>query len=216
MFIGHFGAGLVAKKFAPRVSLGMLFLSAQFIDLLWPTLLLLGWERVRIAPGETPGVPLVFEHYPLSHSLFAVGMWAVVIGLIYYFIRREKRGAWVIGLAVVSHWVLDLVVHVPDLPLYPGDSPLLGLGLWQSVAWTQVVEFTLLGLGVWLYTRVTKATNGRGRWGFVGLIVFLVIIQVGNVMGPPPPSVTAIAWVGQAQWLLVLWAYWVDRHRVVR
>ena len=143
-------------------------------------------------------------------------MWAVVIGLIYYFIRREKRGAWVIGLAVVSHWVLDLVVHVPDLPLYPGDSPLLGLGLWQSVAWTQVVEFTLLGLGVWLYTRVTKATNGRGRWGFVGLIVFLVIIQVGNVMGPPPPSVTAIAWVGQAQWLLVLWAYWVDRHRVVR
>jgi hypothetical protein len=216
MFIGHFGAGLVAKKFAPRVSLGTLFLSAQFIDLLWPTFLLFGWERVRIAPGETPGVPLAFEHYPLSHSLLAVVGWAVGVALVYYFLRREMRGAWVIGLAVLSHWVLDLVVHVPDLPLYPGDSPLLGFGLWQSVVWTQVVEFALLGLVVWLYTRVTKATNGKGRWGFAGLIAFLVIIQVGNVFGPPPPSVTAIAWVGQAQWLLVLWAYWVDRHRIVR
>jgi membrane-bound metal-dependent hydrolase YbcI (DUF457 family) len=209
MFIGHFGAGLVAKKFAPRVSLGTLFLSAQFIDLLWPTFLL-------FAPGETPGVPLAFEHYPLSHSLLAVVGWAVGVALVYYFLRREMRGAWVIGLAVLSHWVLDLVVHVPDLPLYPGDSPLLGFGLWQSVVWTQVVEFALLGLGVWLYTRVTKATNGKGRWGFAVLIAFLVIIRVGNVFGPPPPSVTAIAWVGQAQWLLVLWAYWVDRHRIVR
>lgn len=216
MFIGHFGAGLVAKKYANRVSLGTLFLAAQLIDLIWPTLLMLGWERVRIAPGITPGVPLVFEHYPISHSLLAVVLWAVGLGLVYYFLKRQIGGAVVIGLAVISHWVLDLVVHVPDLPLYPGDSPLLGMGLWQSVAWTQVVELGLLALGVWIYTRVTKAVNSRGLWGFVGLIVFLLIINVGNVFGPPPPSVTAIAWVGQAQWLLVLWAYWVDRHREVR
>ena len=152
----------------------------------------------------------------LVAAAFAPGYAWLGVALVYYFLRREMRGAWVIGLAVLSHWVLDLVVHVPDLPLYPGDSPLLGFGLWQSVVWTQVVEFALLGLGVWLYTRVTKATNGKGRWGFAGLIAFLVIIQVGNVFGPPPPSVTAIAWVGQAQWLLVLWAYWVDRHRIVR
>jgi len=216
MFIGHFGAGLIAKKYAKQVSLGTLFLGAQFIDLIWPTLLLLGWERVRIDPGITPGVPLVFEHYPISHSLLGVVLWAVGLGLVYYLLRKQLRGAIVLGVAVISHWVLDLVVHVPDLPLYPGDSPLLGLGLWQSVGWTQVVELSLLALGVFLYTRVTKALNGRGRWGFVGLIAFLLVIQVGNVLGPPPPSVTAIAWVGQAQWLLVIWAYWVDRHREVR
>jgi hypothetical protein len=90
------------------------------------------------------------------------------------------------------------------------------LGLWHSVMWSQVVELSLLALGVFLYTRVTKAVNGRGRWGFVGLIVFLLVMQLGNVLGPPPPCVTAIAWVGQAQWLLVIWAYWVDHHREVR
>lgn len=216
MFIGHFGAGFAAKKFAPRVSLGTLFLAAQWIDLLWPTFLLLGVERVRIAPGETPGVPLVFEHYPITHSLLAVVLWAMALGLLYFWMKREFRGAIVIGLAVVSHWVLDLVVHIPDLPLIPGGGPLLGLGLWQSVAWTQVVEFGLLGIGFWFYRRTTKAVNLRGHWGLWGLVIFLVIIQMGNVFGPPPPSVTAIAWVGQAQWLLVLWAYWVDRHREVR
>jgi len=215
MFIGHFGAGLAAKKFAPRVSLGTLFLAAQFIDLLWPTLLLLGVERVRIAPGVTPGVPLVFEHYPMSHSLLAVVLWGILLGGLYFLRRREVRGALVIGLAVVSHWALDLVVHVPDLPVFPGGTK-VGLGLWESVPATLVVELALFAVGVWLYVRATKPTDATGRWALVGLIIALVGIHLTNVFGAPPPSVTAIAIVGQAQWLLVLWAYWIDRHRVLR
>jgi hypothetical protein len=135
MFIGHSEAGLIAKKYAKRVSLGTLFLAAQFIDLIWPSLLLLGWERARIEPGITPGVPLVFEHYAISHSFLGVVLWALALGVTYFFLRKQIRGAIVLGMAVISHWVLDLVVHVPDLPLYPGDSPLLGLGLWNSVLW---------------------------------------------------------------------------------
>jgi hypothetical protein len=75
------------------------------------------------------------------------------------------------------------------------------------------LEFSIFALGVWLYLRTTKAIDATGKWALWSLVAFLITIQVGNVFGPPPPSVTALAWVGQAQWLLVAWAYWVDKHR---
>ena len=214
MFIGHFGAAFAAKRLAPAAGLGALFLAAQFADLLWPTLLLLGVERVAIVPGITRVTPLDFEHYPVSHSLAAVCGWALLLGAVYYALFRRARAAVVVAALVVSHWVLDLVVHRPDLPLVPGGER-FGLGLWNSLPATLAVELTLLGVGCWLYTRATRPRDAAGRWGFVGLVAFLLAIQAANVLGPPPPSVTAIAWVGQAQWLLVLWAFWIDRHREV-
>ena len=120
MFAGHFAAALAAKSVAPRTSLGTLTFAAQWIDLLWPTLLLAGFERVRIEPGATATNPLVFEHYPWSHSLAAVCAWALVIGTLHFTTRRDARAAVVIGSLVVSHWLLDVVVHVPDLPVVPG------------------------------------------------------------------------------------------------
>lgn len=216
MFIGHFGIGFGAKAAAPRASLGTLFLAAQFIDLLWPTLLLLGVERVRIEPGATAVTPLVFEHYPVSHSLLAVMVWALLLALAYRFMRRDDRGAWVIGLAVVSHWLLDALVHQPDLPLWPGSAVLAGLTLWDSLPATLAVELPLFAIGVWLYLRTTRPRDRIGTWGLGGLIGLLAVIYAGNLFGPPPPNVTAIAWVGQLQWLLVLWAYWVDAHRSYR
>jgi hypothetical protein len=213
MFIGHFGAGLAAKKWAPRVSLGTLFLGAQFIDLLWPGLLLLGIERVRIAPGETAGVPLAFEHYPVSHSLLAVLGWGALLGFIHHRLRGDRRGATVVGLLVLSHWLLDLIVHIPDLPLAPGGGPRVGFGLWHLPGVTLAVELGVFALGLWCYLRTTTAADAIGRWALAGLATALVGVQIGNAFGPPPPSVTAIAWVGQAQWLFVAWAFWVDRHR---
>ena len=97
MFIGHFGVGFGAKPLARRVSLGSLFLAAQFLDLLWPTLLLLRIEHVRIAPGATAVTPLVFEHYPVSHSLLAVLAWAGLIGAAFFSVRRDRAGAIVVG-----------------------------------------------------------------------------------------------------------------------
>jgi uncharacterized membrane protein len=216
MFIGHFGVGFAAKRVAPRVSLGTAFLAAQFVDLLWPTLLLLGFESVRVAPGATAVTPLVFEHYPISHSLVAVIGWALALGAVYAVTRRNTHGAIVVAALVVSHWLLDLIVHVPDLPLMPGLDTVVGFGLWQSKAATLAVEIPIFAAGIWLYMRSTRARDNIGKYGLVGLVVFLAVIHVGNVFGPPPPSATAIAWVGQAQWLLVAWAYWVDAHRDAR
>lgn len=214
MFLGHFGAGFAAKAIAPRVSLGWLFAAAQFIDLLWPTLLLAGVERVRIAPGATAVTPLVFEHYPWSHSLAAVLAWAALVGALYFAVKRDRRGATVLAALVASHWFLDAIVHAPDLPLYPGSATLAGMGAWSSAPLTLAIEIPLFAAGAWLYARGTRPADAAGRWGFAGLVAFLLAIHAANLLGPPPPDATAIAWVGQAQWLLVLWAFWLDNHRV--
>ncbi|MBI2744633.1 MAG: metal-dependent hydrolase [Burkholderiales bacterium] len=213
MFIGHFAIGFAAKTAAPRVSLGTLFLAAQFIDLLWPTFLLMGLERVRIEPGATAVTPLIFEHYPWSHSLLAVLGWAALLAGLHFLLRRDRRSALIVAGLVLSHWLLDLLVHRPDLPLWPWGGSVLGLRLWSSLVLTLALEVPLFMLGVWLYSRSTRALDGAGRWGLVGLVLFLFVVYAGNVLGSPPPSVEAIAWIGQLQWLLVLWGYWVDWHR---
>lgn len=216
MFISHFAAGLGGKTLAPRVSLGTCFLAAQFVDLLWPTLLLLGLEQVRIEPGATEFTPLDFASYPISHSLLMNIVWGVVVGGLYFIIRRRTRGAIVLGALVLSHWFLDLIVHRPDLPLAFGDSPLFGLGLWNNIAATLALEVVLFGAAVALYVRFTRANDRTGTYAFWGLVAFLLVIQFTNAFGPLPPDEAAIAWTGQAQWLLVAWAYWIDRHRSAR
>jgi len=213
MFIGHFGIGFGAKSFAPKVSLGTLFLASQFIDLLWPSLLLLNLEQVRIVPGATVVTPLLFERYPISHSLMTVMGWAVLVGGIHFMLKRKTVSALILGALVISHWMLDAIVHQPDLPLYPGSITLIGLNLWSSLPITLMIEGTLFAFGVWLYSRTTRPNDKVGQWGFVVLVIFLIGIYAGNLFGPSPPSVTAIAWTGQLQWLLVLWAYWIDKHR---
>lgn len=213
MFIGHFGVGFGAKPAAPRVSLGTLFFAAQFVDLLWPTLLLLGVERVRIDPEATVVTPLAFDHYPISHSLLANIGWALLVGIGFYLLRKDRRGAVVVGVLVLSHWVLDLFMHRPDLPLFPGSATAVGFNAWSSLPLTLVIEIPLFAFGVWLYTRATSPRDAVGRWGLVALVVFLLVVYTSNLFGPLPPSTTAIAWVAQAQWLIVIWAYWVDKHR---
>ncbi len=213
MFLGHFGIGFGTKAAAPRTSLGTLFLAAQFVDLLWPTMLLAGLEQVRIAPGITRVTPLDFTHYPITHSLAAAVLWAALFAAVYYLLRRYSRGAWVCGAAVISHWVLDFLVHRPDLPLAPGVGLRVGLGLWSSLPATLLIELAVFAIGVWLYLRSTRALDRTGSLALWALVGFLVVVYAGNVFGPPPPSATAIAWAGQAQWLLVLWAFWIDRHR---
>ena len=171
MFIGHFGMGFGAKAAARRASLGTLFLSAQFLDLLWPSLLLLGVEQVRISPGITAVTPLDFVHYPVSHGLLAVVLWATLLAVVYQLVRRYSTGAVVVWFLVVSHWVLDFITHRPDLPLYPG-SRLVGLDLWASMPATVVVESLLFGIGLWLYARerpspwTGSAGSRYGVWRF--------------------------------------------------
>lgn len=212
MFIGHFGVGFAAKKVSSRPSLGTLFLAAQFIDLLWPVLLLLGIERVAVQPGITVVTPFDFQYYPISHSLLAAGVWGVVVGGIYFALRKDRQGAVWLGLLVLSHWLLDFLSHRPDLPLAPGAAK-VGLGLWNSLPATLIVEGLIFTVGVYLYQKTTRPKNKTGSIALWSLVGFLVIIYLGNIFGPPPESVEALPVVGMAQWLLVAWGYWVDRNR---
>jgi membrane-bound metal-dependent hydrolase YbcI (DUF457 family) len=214
MFIGHFGLGFAAKPLAPRTSLGTLFLAAQWIDLVWPTLLLLGAERVAIDPALPGLTPLAFIHYPYTHSLAAVAGWALLLGGAYFAIARYVRGAVVVAALVASHWLLDALVHRPDLPLAFEGAARIGLGLWQSAPAAAVaIEVLVFMVGVLLFWRAFARDAARGaRWGAATLIAVLGLIHLGNLFGPPPPSVQVIAWVGQAQWLLVLAGYAIDRR----
>lgn len=215
MFIGHFGVGLGAKKAAPRISLGTLFLAAQFLDLLWPTFLLLGWEHVAIRAGAKSD-PLIFTDYPISHSLLTACGWGFLFGLVYFLFRRNFRESLILGLCVLSHWVLDLLVHHPDLPLFPGHSPLVGLGLWNHMIAETIIEILIFIIGLVLYLRTTVPRNKTGKYALWGLVAFLLIAHLGSVSSPAPTSVTAIAWTAQLQWLIVIWGYWADRNRTNR
>ncbi len=213
MFIGHIAVAMGAKKAAPTVSLGTLIMAAQFVDLLWPIFLLLGVEHVRINPGDTAYTPLDFYDYPVSHSLVSGVAWAIVFGLIYYAFRRSRRNALVVGALVLSHWLLDFIVHRPDLPLVPGLNSYVGLSLWNSIPATIAVEGALFVIGIVVYLRSTVASDRVGKYSFWSFIIFLIIVAAGNIAGGPPPSVTVLAIVAMAVWLLVLWGYWIDRHR---
>lgn len=217
MFIGHFGLGFGAKRALPAVSLGVLFLAVQLADLLWPTLVLLGIEEFRALPGATRVTPLDFVSYPYSHSLLTLVAWGALLGIGYVALRRAGVSTGVtLAALVVSHWVLDVVTHRPDMPLTPWGAERLGLGLWNSLPGTAVAELILFLGGTALYARATEPRDRTGRIAFLALVAFLLLVSVANLLGPPPPSATAVAWTAQATWLLVLWGAWVDRHRQPR
>jgi hypothetical protein len=213
MFIGHFGIALAAKRVTPRTSLGTLIFSAQFLDLLWPILVLSGIEHVVIAPGITKVSPLNFIDYPISHSLELALMWSVLVGLLYFLLRRAARAALVVGVCVLSHWVLDYISHRPDLPLTLHGYTRVGLGLWNSWPASIAVELAIFAAGVAVYLSATKARDRIGNFGLWSLVGFLVVAWLGSLLAAPPPSARAVAWSAVSMWLLVLWGWWADRHR---
>ena len=214
VFIGHYGLALAAKRAAPRASLGALIAAAQLVDLIWPVLLLLGIEHVRIVPSANPFLRLSFEWYPWTHSLAMGIVWALLAGAGYAALRRDRASGVIVGLLVLSHWVLDWITHVPDLPLYPGGVR-VGLGLWRSMSATMVVEALLFVAGLAVYARVTRAADRTGRWALWGFVALLAMMYVANAYGSPPPNASAVAWGALAGWLVPLFGWWVDRHRAV-
>lgn len=233
MFIGHFALGYAAKRWAPEQSLAVLFAAALFADLLWPVLVALGVEHVRIAPGITASTPLEFISYPYSHSLLTLALFGAVFG--WFFTRRAPNApnapsapdapnapntpsapvasGLILMLLVMSHWVLDVITHIPDMPLYPG-GPRYGFGLWNSVPGTLVTETVMFAIGVWVYRRSTRARDAIGKWAFAGVTAFLFFGFIVNANGTPPPSVMALWMMALSLGLLTLWLAWfADRHR---
>jgi hypothetical protein len=205
MFIGHYGLALAAKRLAPGKSLGWNFIAAQLLDLLWAPAVLLGIEHVRIIPGFMSASPFDFYDYPWTHGLAMAAVWS------WFFYRVTKSR--LLGMLVFSHWVLDYFVHGPDLPLYRG-GPKVGLGLWNFRVGTVVVESALVMAGLAIYLNCTRAKNGLGRWGMMAFTLVLIAIEIGNVYGPPPPNVRAMAISGEVAYLAFAGiAAWLDRMR---
>lgn len=213
MFLGHFGLALAAKRVAPRPSLGTTVMAAQWPDGIWPIFVLLGVEHVEIRPGVTTVTPLDFVSYPYSHSLVADLIWAALFAVVYGTLRKDWRGAIWLAVLVLSHWLLDVVAHRPDVPTWPG-GPKLGAGLWNSLPATLIAEFALFGAGIWIYNRSAIARDTQGKvllWTFV---ITLTVLYLAAVFGPPPPDQRVLAITGLLGWLFVAWGYWIDRHRV--
>ena len=212
MFLGHFALALAAKKAAPKASLGTLVLSAQFADCLWPVLLLLGIEQVRIVPGLMRASPFDFVSYPISHSLLMQLVWGLLFGVLYLLSRRDLRTALIVGALLPTHWLLDYFAHRPDMPLYPGGGPKVGLGMWDSLPLTLLVEYGMLVAGVAIYLTSTRSKGGR-NYAFWSLIIFLAVVYAASEFGPPPPNVRALAISAIAIWLTIPWAAAADRRR---
>jgi hypothetical protein len=214
MFIGHFALGFGAKKLAPQVSLGILFLACQLADLIWPNLVLTGIESLSIQPDVTGMTPLDFVSYPYSHSLLALSLWGLIFATLYALLARAGiRAAIVVAALVVSHWILDVLTHRPDMPLGLGAGPKLGIGLWNDPILAIPLELLLFGAGVYLYRGQTRALNRQGSFGLWALVGLLLIIYIANLIGPLPPSPAAVAWSAQAMWFIVAWGFWIDHNR---
>ncbi len=215
MFIGHYGPSFAIKAIRPAIPLWLLFIAVQFVDVVWAVLVLLGIERVRIIPGMTASNPLDLYYMPYTHSLAASVLWAVTAIVLCKSlpgVRTWSAAAW-IGLAVFSHWILDLLVHRPDLPLYD-DTMKVGLGIWNYPAIALFLEVLLLFGGMIMYLRRTKAINGIGRFGPPIFGILMLAIQCYVFFGPPPPSPGAAAITALVSYVVfAAVAQWLDRRR---
>ena len=210
MFIGHYAVAFAAKKAAPKVSLGWLVAAANFIDYVFPVLLLAGVEHARIVPGFTAAVPLDFYDYPWSHSLLMTAVYGALLGGVYYARKKERGAALLLFGVTVSHWLLDVASHGPDMQIAPGVETRLGLGLWNSIPATMAVEIPLFLAGVWLYLSTLHRRSRRAKFGIPIFVSFLFAVYIANLFAPPPPSVTAIGIVGLLPLLFIPLCHWLD------
>lgn len=218
MFLGHYGVAFALKRVEPKLSLGTLFVAVQLADLLWGIFVLLGWEHARIVPGYTAVTPLEFLDYPISHSLLGTVIWSVVAAALYYSwptrdTTRHWQAAALVGLAVISHFPLDVLVHVPDLPLTGGASAKLGLGLWNHPGAALAAELLVLAVGLAIYV-VRRSHRHPVR---TGRLLIVVVVLVGTYLassyGPVPPSMRVVA-ISDIIFVLAVGALagWADRR----
>jgi hypothetical protein len=214
MFVGHYGVSFAVKSCEKRIPLWLLFVAVQFVDVLWAIFVLAGIEKVRITPGITATNPLDLYYMPYTHSLIAALLWSGV-GFIGY--KGVHKGgayaAFLVAVAVFSHWVLDLIVHRPDLPLYD-DMYKVGLGLWNYPALALALEASLLLGGIFFYLRASKAESQIGRFGMLAFGIILLIVQGIVFFGAPPPSPSAAALTALISYVVFAGiAYWLEKKR---
>jgi membrane-bound metal-dependent hydrolase YbcI (DUF457 family) len=217
MLVGHFGVSLVAKRVAPKASLGILMLASVLPDLLARALFLAGIEHAHIHPGITRTNSLEMYDIAISHSLATAALWGALLAAAYFLWRRHSRASWAILGLVLSHWLLDFISHRPDMPLTPGVHHYFGLGLYNSPLGILLVEGLIWLGGIIIFARATRARKRAGVWLFWGVVVLLTVLWVATLGGSSPPDlrragISSLIFFS----LVVLWAYLVDSLRSVR
>ncbi len=217
MLIGHYAVGLIAKRAEPRINLGTLVLAAMFADFAWCVFMFFGLEHVQLKSGMGAGNYLCATNIAMSHSLLMDAVWATLLASAYLLWRHYPRGALVIFLVVLSHWLLGFVSHRPDMPIAPGMHTYVGLGLWKSIPATLLVEGGFWCLAIILYVRATRSKSLPGTFVFWSGIILLTSVWFSNIAGPPPQNPKTAPFASLIVFsLTVAWAYWVNRFRAAR
>lgn len=215
MFVGHYGPSFAAKALKKRIPLWILFLAVQLLDVFWSIFVLLGIEKVRIIPGITAVNPLDLYYMPYTHGLLTALAWSLLGAAAYRWFRREDGwpAAGIVGAAVFSHWILDLLVHRPDLPLVDNRFK-VGLGLWNYPLLASALEVAFLFGGMYFYCKETKPVTRAGRYGMVVFGVVMLAVQAAVFFGPPPTSDRAAAVTALVLYAMFAGiAYWLERQR---
>lgn len=188
MFIGHYAPALVAAAYPKAPGLGTLFAAGQLVDFAFFAFVMTGTEKMRITPDIAVMNSMDLYHMPYTHSLLGTAVWAIAFALLIYFFTRNRAGAMIGGAVVLSHWFVDVLVHVPDLTL-AGSPPKLGLGLWNH-PWVEIpLELGITFAALIYLARATKGSDGSNKrlWILGG---FLALIQLYNWTAPEPEAVT--------------------------
>jgi hypothetical protein len=218
MFAGHVGAALAIARVERRINLGVFVLAALLLDLVLWLFVLLGWEFVTI-PADFASTHQPEFVFPYSHGLLAAFVWSALAGMATFVwfpgLRGVKfRAAAFVSLAVFSHWLLDALVHLPELPLAGENSMKLGLGMWRNMPAALIVEAFITSAGLWLFLSGAALSRGE-KLGLAVLSLFILTFTiVGMTVAPPPPSVTAMAASSSGVIVIVsLSAGWLSRRR---
>ncbi|MCG6925798.1 MAG: hypothetical protein LJF30_10860 [Acidobacteria bacterium] len=216
MFVGHYGPSFLAKRADQSVPLWVLFLAVQLMDVFWALFVFLGIERVRIVPGFTKTNPLDLYYMPYTHSLPGALAWAVAAAIVYRLVTGSGKGGALVGAAVFSHWPLDLLVHRPDLALWDNTAK-VGLGLWDYPILTLALEGLLVFGGLAVYLGVTRTRPGSRPYSLPTLAAVIFVLQVGMLVGPPPPSDRAMAATALLSYFAIAGVVaWLERGRQPR
>lgn len=213
MLVGHMAVGLVARRLEPKISLGTWTLAAFLADLITFPLLVAEVEHFDSVPGaelnRTAGRDIVY-----SHSLLMNVIWGALFAAVYFLQRRYPRGACLLFLVVISHWVLDFISHRPDMPLSPGVHQVYGLGLWSSLPATLIVEGGFWLLALVLYVRATRPEKRIGVYAFWTGVALFTLAWYGNLHAGMDPNPVKAGIGGLVLFtLMVAWAYWMNRLR---
>jgi hypothetical protein len=213
MFVGHYGPAFALKRAVPETSLAALGIGVQLVDIAWAILIFAGVEQVRIVPGITESNALDLQFIPYTHGLISTVLWSLFGGLVAGLLVRSRRVFVAVALAIASHWILDLLMHRPDLPIY-GDEMKVGLGLWNYRWPAFVLEIATLAIGLVLYVRGSRPRDAIGRFGPAVLFVALTGTQLFNLLVAPTETPDATAGGALVMYLAIPLAMaYLERHR---